>query len=527
MRTFDAMMEHNDFGNTADLILHNAQVITLDPEQPYADLVAIRGNRILAAGHKGDLGLFKGAETELVDCAGGTVIPGFNDAHCHPFSLAVSLLGVDCSPEAVKNIAEIQSRIRHRAEKSGEGKWIRAAGYDEFHLQEKRPPNRWELDQVSPRHPVILTHYTAGSCVLNSLALQMVGITGDTPESSGSLIHRDPETGQPNGVISGRNEHAERAIPPLDEGEIEQGMKLVNREYLSHGITSIQDATWTNGRHRWQTWQRLVEREIVSSRVSMLLGTQSLEEFQNAGLSMDGDRSRLRVGGVKLALDESTGCPHPSQEDIDRHALKALGAGYQVAFHVSDVYTLQAALSAIKFLSQQAPAAEHRFRLEHCSFCPPDLLLMVKASQAIVVTQPAFLYYMGDKYREEVLTRQAGWLWPVGSFHRWGVKTAFSSDSPLVTSNPLTGIYAAVTRKTETGQKLAPQESISPLEALKMYTLWGAYASSEEEEKGSISPGKLADLAVLSDDPLQKDPEELRGLNVIRTIIDGKVIWEN
>ncbi len=141
--------------------------------------------------------------------------------------------------------------------------------------------------------------------------------------------------------------------------------------------------------------------------------------------------------------------------------------------------------------------------------------------------QPSFLCYMGQKYQEEVLPHQTSWFQPIASFQRWGVKVAFSSDSPLVTSNPLTGIYAAVTRKTEIGQKLAPQESISPLEALKMYTLWGAYASFEEEVKGSIRPGKFADLAVLSGDPTQLVPEQLEDLRVVRTIINGKVMWEN
>ena len=520
-------MDHMDFGTTADLILYNAKVITLNPEQPHAELVAIRGDRILAVGNKDDLGLFKGAGTELSDCEGGTVIPGFNDAHCHPLSLAISLLSVDCSPKAVKNIVEIQARIRHQTEQTKEGKWIRAAGYDEHYLSEKRPPNRWELDQASPQHPVILTHSTAGNCVLNSLALQLAGITRDTPESLGSLIDRDPETGEPNGLIVGRNEYVERAIPLLDEEGLEQGMKLANQEYLSHGITSLQDTSWSNGWHHWQTWQRLISRGIVSPRVSILLGTQSLEEFQSIDLSTGSGHSRLSVGGIKLALDESTGCPHPPQEDINYHALRARQAGFQVAFHVSDLHMLQASLAAINFVCQQAPAAEYRFRLEHCAVCPPGLLLRVKASQAIVVTQPSFLYYMGQRYREEVLPHQTGWLWPIGSFHRWGLKVVFSSDSPLVTSNPLTGIYAAVTRETETGQKLAPQESISPLEALEMYTLWGAYASFEEEVKGSIRPGKFADLVVLSGDPTQIISEQLGGLRVVRTIINGKVMWEN
>lgn len=354
-------MENKVFGNTADLILYNARVVTLNPEQPHAEMVAIKGNSILAVGDKDDIGLFKGAGTKLGDCQGGTIIPGFNDAHCHPYSLAISLLGVDCSPEVVKNITGIQARIRHRAEQTEEGKWIRAAGYEELNLQEKRHPTRWELDQASTRHPVILTHFTAGSCVLNSLALKMAGINRDTTESSVSLIHRDTETGEPDGLITGRNGHIERAIPSLDEEEVEQGMKLANREHLSNGITSLQDTTWTNGGYRWQIWQRLTARGIVSPRMSMLLGPQSLEEFQTAGLSERCDNHRLRVGGVKLALDESTGCPHPPQDDINHQALRAHKAGFQVAFHVSDVYTLQMALNAIKFLYQQAPVEKPPF----------------------------------------------------------------------------------------------------------------------------------------------------------------------
>lgn len=520
-------MEHTEFGTNADLVLHNAKVITLDPAQPYAELVAIRGNRILAVGDKDDLSLFRGAKTKLIDCEGGTMIPGFNDAHCHPISLASTLLSVDCSPKAVKNIAEIQARIRHQAEQTKEGRWIKAANYDEFYLQEKRPPNRWELDQASPRHPVILVHSTAGNCVLNSLALRLAGIRTDTPQPPGGVIHRDSETGEPIGLISGLNEYVKRALPPLDEDELEQGMKLVNREYLSHGITSLQDTSWNNSWRHWQTWQRLVDREIVSLRVSMLVGSEALGEFQNRGQPTGSGDHRLSVGGLKLALDESTGCPHPPQEDINQLALRAREASFQVAFHISDITMLQASLTAIKFVCQRVPTVDHRFRLEHCTICPPGLLLRVKASQAVVVTQPSFLYYLGQKYWEEALPHQTNWFQPIGSFKRWGVKVAFSSDSPLVTSNPLTGIYAAVTRKMETGQKLAPQESISTLEALKGYTLWGAYASFEDRVKGSISPGKFADLAVLSSDPTQLVPEQLLDLRVVLTIIDGKVVWDN
>jgi len=518
-------MKKHDTGTTADLILYNAKVITFNPEQPYAELVAVRGNRILTTGNKDDLGLLKRSGTKLIDCEGGAVIPGFNDAHCHPLAHAIGLLSVDCSPGVVRNIAEIQGLIRQRAARTEEDEWVRAANYDEFHLNEKRPPNRWELDQASPRHPVILVHHTAGNCIMNSLAMKLAGITKDTPDPPGGKIHRDADTGEPNGLITGRNAQLERVLPPIGEDELERGMKLANQEYLSLGITSLQDTGWNNGLRHWQTWQRLIDRGTVIPRVSMLLGTESLREFQNAGLVMGVGDDRLRVSGMKLALDESTGCSQPPQEDINHYALGACQAGYCVAFHVSDIPMLEASLAAIKYVGRELPGAEHRFRLEHCTICPPDLLLKIRASRATVVTQPSFLYYMGQTYQKEALPHQANWFQPLGSFHRWGVNVALSSDSPLVPSDPLTGIYAAVTRRTETGQQLAPREGISILDALEMYTLGGAYASFEEGIKGSISPGKFADLVVLNNDLTRIIPEQIPDLKVVCCVVNGDVVW--
>ncbi|MBE0415577.1 MAG: amidohydrolase [Dehalococcoidia bacterium] len=519
-------MYRTNLGTSADLILYNARAITLDQERPNAELVAIEGNKVLGIGDNDSLELFKGAGTKLIDCEGRAIVPGFNDAHCHPLSFAATLLYVDCSPSAVKNIVELQARIREQAERIPEGKWIRAANYDEFYLAEKRPPNRWEMDEASPQHPVILTHRSGHDCVLNSLALRLAGITRETPDLQGGTIHREPQTGEPNGLISGRNERVEIAIPPLDEEELEQGMRLANQEYLSAGITSLQDTTWTNGLRHWQMFQRLIGGGKLSPRLRMLIGIEALEEFQSVGLSMGSGDSRLRLGGVKLALDESTGCPHPPQEDINYHALRAHKAGFQIAFHVSDVYTLQASLAAIEFTQQQIPKTDHRHRLEHCAVCPPELLGRLGASRAMVICQPSFLYHSGQRYLVEVPSAKLSWLYPIGSFLNGGVKVVASSDSPMVPCNPLVGIYAAVTRKVETGRTLSPRESISPLEALKMYTLWGAYASFEEGVKGSISPGKLADLVVLSNDPTQAAPEEIKDIRVMLTIIDGKVGWE-
>jgi hypothetical protein len=511
---------------SADLILYNARVITLDQKQPVAELVAVKGNKILDVGGEESLGLFRGAGTRLIDCEGGTVVPGFNDAHCHPLSYAATLLYVDCSPALVKDVAGIQVGIRWRAERTPEGKWVRAAKYDEFRLVGKRHPNRWELDEAAPRNPVVLVHSSGSICVLNSPALSLLGINRETPDPPGGRIGRDPETGEPDGLIVGRNELVERGVPPLDEEELAEGVRLASLEFLSNGITSLQDTGWSNDLSHWQRFQRLKERGILPVRVAVLAGSDNLEEFKNSGLSTSSGDAQLRLGGVKIALDESTGCPHPPQEDLNDHALRAHKSGFQLALHVNDLYTLEAALAALDFVLQQVPRPGHRHRLEHCAVCPPGLLRRLGASGAMIVTQPPFLYHMGDRYLDEVSSAHLGWVYPAGSFLKRGLKVAASSDSPVAPCNPLVGIYAAVTRKTETGRTLSPWERISPLEALKMYSLWGAYASFEDGIKGSISSGKLADLVVLSGDPTRTDPEEIREIKAMLTVVDGRVVWE-
>ena len=511
---------------SADVILCNARVMTMDEERPCADLVAVKGDRILGLGDKDSLSVFKGLGTRVIDCGGMAVVPGFNDAHCHPLSFAATLLHVDCSPAAVKSIGDIQSRVRSQGERTPHGSWIRAANYDESRLAERRHPTRWEIDQASPHNPVILTHHTGHHCVLNSLALRVAGVTAETANPVAGTIHREPETGEPSGLISGRNELVEQAVPPLAEEELEQGLRLAQQTYLSMGITSLQDTTWSNGLSQWHRWQRFSSRGSLSVRLCMLVGTDALEEFRDAGLSMGSGDNRLRLGGVKLALDESTGCPHPPQEDINYHARRAHEAGFQIAFHVGDVYMLQASLTAMESIHERPVPADHRHRLEHCAVCPPELLPRLAASRAMVVCQPPFLYHSGQRYLDEVPAAQLGWLWPLGSFLSQGVRVAASSDSPMVPCNPLVGIYAAMTRKVETGQPLSPSESVSPFEALRMYTIQGAYASFEDGAKGSISPGKLADLVVLSDDPTRTAPEEIRNIRVMLTMVDGEVMWE-
>ena len=218
----------------ADLVLTSANVITLDPDQPRAGLVAIKGDRILLVGSNEELVQVKGAKTRVIDCQGKTAIPGFNDAHCHVFSFIRKLLSLDLSPAAVSSIADIKAVIHRHAQQTPRGTWLVGTGYNEFYLTEKRHPTRRDIDEVAADHPVVLTHRSLHACVLNSLALSLAGITGETPEPPGALIDRDLETGEPNGILFEMLGHIrEKVLPPLSEADIEKGITPVSYTHLT------------------------------------------------------------------------------------------------------------------------------------------------------------------------------------------------------------------------------------------------------------------------------------------------------
>jgi predicted amidohydrolase YtcJ len=511
---------------SADLVLHNARVLTLDNKLPLASMVAIKGSNILTVGSEHEFDSVKGANTKVIDCEGKTVIPGFNDAHCHPISFAMTLLYVDCSPSKVNSISDIKTHISKQARSAASSEWVRAAKYNDTQLAEARHPTRRDLDEAAPDNPVILVHDSGKSCVLNSLALQLIGLTKDTPDPPGGHIGHDANTGELNGIISGRNEYVEQRIPPLGQQELQHGIRLANQDYLSHGITSIQDTTWSNGLRHWKYFQELKESGLLAPRVTMMVGSDAVEEFQQNDLRTGSGDSQLRLGGAKIALDESTGLEHPPQEELNNHVLRAHRAGFQLALHVGHVHNLQTSLASLQFLVQNDPTPYSRPRLEHCAFCPSALVPKLRAFETIVITQPSFLYYLGETYLKEVSAEQLNWLYPMRSFKSQGVVTAISSDSPLFPCNPFIGISAAVTRKEQLGNTIGPHESASALDTLKMHTSWPAYASFEEDSKGSITAGKLADLLVLSDDPTNIEPEGIIDVAVMTTIIDGKVVWE-
>jgi predicted amidohydrolase YtcJ len=511
----------------ADLILFNANVITMDSACPTAQLIAIQDNRIVAVRKDDDLQEFQERNTKVIDCKEKTVLPGFIDAHCHLHALAESYVTLNLEPRNdIRSIPDIQRRIRDLLPNLPQGAWIRGRGYNEFYLAEKRHPNRWDLDQITSTHPVKLTHRTGHAHVLNSLALKMVGISNETPDPSDGLIDRDIKTGEPTGLLFRMGDFLSGKIPPLENDQLNQGMKIANGELLSMGITSIQDASSGNGIEQWKMFRGWKDTDFLKPRVVMMLGVKHFDKWQENNFLTSLDKSQLRLGGVKIIIDETTGHLKPDQAELNEAVLRIHQAGFQACLHAVEEETVVAACSAIEYALKKIPKSDHRHRIEHCSVCPPSLAQKLAALGIIVVTQPSFIYYSGDRYLRTVPAEELKHLYPIRTLLKNGVKVAASSDSPVAPANPMMGIYAAASRMAETGERVLPEEKTTPEEALRMYGEHAARATFDENLKGSISPDKLADLVVMDGDPTRVPIGELSGLEVEMTIINGEIVWE-
>lgn len=509
----------------ADIILHNANVLTMDSSYPHASMVAIGGGKVLALSGDEDFKALKGTATEVIDCQGMTILPGFHDAHCHPVGFAESLVSPDLSRPAVGSISDIQAKISEAARNTPAGSWIRAWGYSEFYLSEKRHPARWDLDRATAIHPVKLSHRSGHAHVLNSLGLKLAGISNDTPDPPGGIIERDLDTGNPNGVLYEMGSYLAEVVPSLTDDEMERGVRLASEQFVSLGVTSVQDASVRNNVQRWQRFQQWKNRGSFKPRVNMMIGSEAFDKFQEQGfLPRTGD-DQLRLGSVKIIVHRATGQITPAQEELNEKVLLIHKLGYQVAMHAVEEETIEAACLALENALYNLPSADHRHRIEHCSVCRPTMAKRLALLGVVVATQPAFIYYNGERYLKTVPANQIEHLYAVATLLKAGLKVAAGSDCPVVPPNPLGGIYAAVSRMTEIGQSIAPERSVNAMEALLIYTAGSAYSCFEENVKGTITPGKLADLVVLNDDLTQVSFEEIKGLEAKMTIIDGEIVW--
>ena len=385
-------MERDD---SPDLILVNARALTMAPRRPSADTVAVKGGRILWVGSDADAPRLSGAR--LVDCGGGTLLPGFHDAHIHLLAYASSLSAVDCRPSSVSSIADIGHAVTRRASVTPVGEWIRAWGYDETSLAERRHPTRRDLDEFAPRHPLRLDHRSGHACVLNSLALERVGIGMSFSEPPGATVARELDSGEPSGLLFEMEDYLDGKIPQPSRERIEASLKRASENLLAHGVTSVQDATHVNSVGRWEFLDGLSDSIDPIPRITLMPGYRHLNEFAERGLRFGACGPRLRLGHAKIMVTASSGRQTPDERELRRMIAECVEAGFPVAVHAVESHVVRSVAEALS-----AVPGSHSFgaphRVEHASECPPDALRSVARSAAMVVTQPGFIHQNGDRY---------------------------------------------------------------------------------------------------------------------------------
>ncbi|MBN2401455.1 MAG: amidohydrolase [Spirochaetes bacterium] len=494
---------------------------------PKAEMAAVKDGIIVEVSGNERIHFFSTDSTMLIDCKNRTVVPGFIDAHGHLAGYSESLVSINLSSyEHFKSISDIIKAINSASKDISPGNWIRGKFYNEFYLAEKRHPNRYDLDRASLLHPIKLTHRSSYASVLNSLALNLAGITAETGDPPDGIIDRDPETGEPTGILYGMGAYLAKKISVLENDELVRGAKLANEKLLSYGITTIQDASALNDNSRWDMFRTWKDEGIFKPALVMMYGINAFNGMKEKVYHPYGDSKALSLGGVKIVLNEITGSLSPSQEELKGMVLSIHAAGLQAIMHAVDETGVRAACEAVEYALKKQPRADHRHRIEHCSVCPPDTVKRIRALGITVVTQPSFVYYSGDRYLGTVPRNQLKYLYPTGTLMRNGIRIAGSSDFPIADPNPIMGIYAAVTRNTAGGRTVLAEERIEPAEALKMYTLNAAEAMFEEKGRGSITPGKAADFAILSDDPTKASADKIQSITVEMTIIAGEIVWK-
>lgn len=520
----------------ADFIFINGQVVQADREQSVAEAVAVKKNIILAVGTTQDILLLQGPDTHVFDLEGKSLLPGFIDAHAHIEISGTNKLGVNC--KNVDSINDIQSAIASKKAHTDSGEWIRGWGYNHKSLKEKRHPTKWDLDKVSTTHPIIVTRTCSHISVVNSAALKLFGIDDSTPDPEGGKIGRSQ--GEVNGQLFESIHMEMYEFSQLPEKAIMQAMQLASKEYISYGITSVHEAGgYGNNHFIWL--QKAAAKGFITPRLYIMIGSLSrsrtvLTKALEGGLMTGLGNDRVKIGPAKLFIDGSSSGPtaatrepytsnpkdsgilYFSQEELDTTLIPAAENGNQITSHAMGDKGIDMLLKCIE-KTQHA----QRHRIEHCGIAPEDLRERIKSSGSIPILNPAFLYEFGDGYIEDYGDRVCD-MFPSRDLLDLDIPAAIGSDNPITTVNPFIGLYASVTRKSKNGTTIGENQKVSLYEAIQQYTIHGAYASFEENWKGSIESGKAADLIVINKPILDVDPEDIKQLKVEATMINGKFV---
>jgi predicted amidohydrolase YtcJ len=556
----------------ADLALVNGKIITVDQNDSIAQAVACKDKKIVRVGSDEEVRPYIGKHTKVIDLEGKTVTPGFVDTHLHFSSGGRRVRTVDL--RYVRSIDDLVAEFKKRAENTQSGRWIQGYGYNESKLKEKRFPNRYDLDKASVDHPISITRQGGHDGIrVNSLALEIAGISKDTPDPEPpSFIERDPETGEPLGNL--REEGAQPVLdliaaePPLTREEIKEGLRNAIETLLAWGITSIQEPGAPMD--FLPIYQEMLNDGEFPIRNSFLIAAPFLgrayernERYKlavdhsiEAGYSTHFGDDHLKFAGIKLGHDGSMSAGncavyeaylnYPTDDNygvVHGYTNEELESGEALAEFGPLVVKLHKAgmrcgigaigdrgidffLDAIEMAYDEDPRPDSRHSLEHCSLPTMEALERMKRMDVTSSTSVGFGWELGDQHRGFMGMERMKRYMPMRSFKEMGIVASGNADWTVCSANVMEGIHVCVNRTSETGQDLGQSQAISVMDAIRVYTLNGAYVTFEEGIKGSIEPGKLADFAVLDKDILTCDPEEIHKTKVLATITDGKVVYQ-
>jgi predicted amidohydrolase YtcJ len=529
----------------ATLIVTNAAIYTVDKQYPKAEAVAVIGDRIVALGSSAEIDLWRGPATKVIDARGKLLLPGFNDAHLHFISGGAQLDQVNLTDAASPQ--EFAGRIAARVKKTMKGEWILGGRWDETKWPDPQLPTREVVDPVTGNTPIFVERYDGHLSLANSAAMKLAGINDKTPDLPGGVIVRDA-SGNPTGIFKdAAQELINKAIPPMSHERRMRAARRALEHAASLGVTSVQHMNPEFA--DVAVYSEIAEKGELTTRIYAVPMETDWHDQAKIGIRRSWGSTYLRLGGVKGYADGSLGSRtaymfepfaddpgncgllsdemHPPSAMRDR-LMQADAAGLQLRIHAIGDRAISMTLDIFSDIEKEHGYHDQRFTIEHAQHMAEKDFERFAALHVIASMQPYHAIDDGRWAEKRLGHQRARYSYAWRSFLDHGVKLAFGTDWPVAPLNPMLGLYAAVTRATLDGKNLdgwIPEERITLSEAVEAYTLSAAFAEFQENEKGSITPGKLADMVILSDNIFDLKPDAVRNVKVETTIVGGKVVY--
>ena len=544
----------NEKHSTADLILMNGKIVTVDDEFSIVEALAVKDGKFVAVGADQDVRLLRGETTEVIDLGGKMILPGIIDSHLHMVSSGNALSQINCRTPPMNSIEDIMVAVQEKAAEAEPGEWILGRGWDQAKLIEHRDPTRWDLDKVAPDNPVCLTRTCGHVCVVNSKALEIASVSKDTPQPVGGNIVRD-ESGEPTGLLQEPPAYimAKKHIPAPDLDSIARDIRLASNAFNEAGITSVIEAGIEPLEMR--AYQKVKEEGDLTVRVAMMLRgklrsseesvEESVERIKDFPMVTGYGDDLLKFLGLKLLIDggiggrtallrehyedepDNFGILTMTEEDLQKRVDAGNLTGMMVGVHCAGGKAMDIVLKAFEETDKIRPIKGRRFALIHAYQPSEENFEICRRLGIVVASQPSFLYYLGESYHENVGDERSRWLKPHRAWIDSGVLVASGTDSPVTPYMPFPSLWASIVRRTEVrGTQMGTEQCITREEAIRLYTINGAYHTFEEDIKGSIEPGKLADMIIIDRDILECPVDDIRDTRVLRTFLGGKTVFK-